>query len=341
MEALEARILGGMFGLPETCGCAPPFLTQDSLLLVNARSGISLLVELLSPAQVWLPSYLCASILQAASATRTRFYPVDGKLGVPDLNWLADVQAGDLVILVDYFGHPCDAACAAGAKAHGAWVLEDACQALLSTHMGRWADMVLFSPRKFLGVPDGGILIAKPELPLPFPKLDRPPAPWWLKALSAAVQRTEFDLGSQDRRWFELFQQLEREQPVGHYAMSELASSLLLHSFDYPAIAQRRVDNFQLLAGSLGSIALFPSLSPGTVPLGFPICVNNRDRLRQHLFEHAIYPAHHWPIQDIVPPQFEASHRLSAGILTLPCDQRYGSADMQRMAQLVLQALNA
>ncbi|MBN1888143.1 MAG: DegT/DnrJ/EryC1/StrS family aminotransferase [Thermoflexales bacterium] len=340
MEALKAPLMGGMFGLPAT-GCAPPFLTQPSLLLVNARSGISLLVELLSPAQVWLPSYLCADVLRAVRAARTRFYPVDGELGVLDLDWLADVQAGDIVILVDYFGHPCDAACAVGAKERGAWVLEDACQALLSTQVGQSADMVLFSPRKFLGVPDGGILTVKPGVRLPFPHLDRPPARWWLKAWTAVVRRSEFDLGSQDRCWFELFQQVEREQPLGHYAMSEVASSLLLHGFDYAAIARRRVDNFQLLAGRLGPIALFPSLSPGTVPLGFPIRVDNRDQFRQHLFEHAIYPAHHWPIQDVVPPQFEASHRLSAELMTLPCDQRYGSADMHRMAQLVLQALNA
>jgi hypothetical protein len=91
----------------------------------------------------------------------------------------------------------------------------------------------------------------------------------------------------------------------------------------------------------LGDIALFPGLSPEVVPLGFPIRVRNRDQIRQALFEHDIYPPVHWPIQGIVPAEFRDSHRLSAEIMTLLCDQRYSRQDMDRMAQLVLQELRS
>jgi len=56
------QIIGGMFGLEEILNpnsSAPPFLDNRSILLANARSGIALLVELLSPAHVWMHSYLC------------------------------------------------------------------------------------------------------------------------------------------------------------------------------------------------------------------------------------------------------------------------------------------
>lgn len=343
----EPRIIGGMFGLPTMSEshvrCTPPFLADNSLLLVNARSGISVLAELLSPTQAWLPTYLCGSMLQAVdgSATKIRFYEVNDDLVVPSLDWLADVQPGDLVILIDYFGFPCDSSCAIRAKEQGAWVLEDACQALLSAGVGQSSDFVLFSPRKFLGVPDSGILTLNCEADFPSINLSSPPAAWWLKALSATVLRREFDLHGGNRRWFELFQEVEKEHPIGHYAMSELSRMLLIHGFDYPAIAQRRVDNYRFLAERLGDIALFPSLSPEVVPLGFPIRVRNRDQIRQVLFEHEIYPPGHWPIQGIVPAEFRDSHRLSAEMMTLLCDQRYSRKDMDRMAQLVLQELRS
>jgi len=109
-----------------------------------------------------------------------------------------------------------------------------------------------------------------------------------------------------------------------------------MHSFDYSTIAQRRIDNYKFLARLLADIALFPNLSANTVPLGFPIRVKNRDRLRQVLFGHQIYPPVHWPIQGIVPQEFRDSLKLADEIMTLSCDQRYNRQDMKRMASIIL-----
>jgi hypothetical protein len=334
------KMIGGFFGLEEILSsdnCYPPFLMGKNIFLVNARSGILLLIKLLSPPNVWLPSYLCASIVETVekSETRVRFYGVTYSLEVPSRTWLDDVQQGDLVVLVDYFGFPCDYSCARQAKEQGAWVLEDACQALLSKEVGNYSDFVLFSPRKFLGVPDGGILTLRRESDFPHLDLQSPPAEWWLSALLATVLRREFDSYGGSRRWFELFQKVEAEAPIGKYTMSELSKMLLMNAFDYSAIARRRIDNYEILADKMSDLALFPDLSSNTVPLGFPIHVEGRDNLRRVLFDHKIYPPVHWPIQGIVPEEFEDSHKLASEIMTLPCDQRYDSSDMYRITELV------
>ena len=322
-------------------GSRPPFLAGHKVLLVNARSAILFLLEWLSTARVWMPSYLCGSMLLGAyqRGVGVEFFDVNHDLRVSSLAWLDGVRPGDLVVLIDYFGFPCESACAIEAKRRGAWVLEDACSALLSSHVGRCADFVVFSPRKFLGVPDGGILSNKCGLPAPRMELQSPPPEWWIKALSAGVERREFDRHGGDRRWFELFQEVEAEAPVGHYAMSELSRALLTHSFDYSAIARQRVANYRVLADMLWEIAVFPDLPSGTVPLGFPIRVKDRDHVRQTLFDHEIYPPVHWPIKNVVPSDFVDSHRLAAEIMTLPCDQRYGEDDMARMASTLLREL--
>lgn len=295
---VRRRIIGGIFGLEEAQGmngCKPPFLKGRDIFLVNARSGILLLVEMLSPHKVWMPSYLCDSMLQAVdkSATSLRFYEVNYDLSVPSLEWVDNVQRGDLVILIDYFGFPCESSCSIRVREQGAWVLEDACQALLSEDIGRFSDFVLFSPRKFLGVPDGGILTLNCETDFDRIDLERPPTEWLLKTLFATILRREFDIHGVGRRWFELFQEAENECPVGYYAMSELSKTLLMSGFNYSEVAQRRIENYHILTAKLGHLALFPKLSSGVVPLGFPIHVEKRDQVRQMLFDHGIYPPIH------------------------------------------------
>lgn len=340
----EHKIIGGMFGLAETLilnDSLPSFLKNRNLLLANARSGIRILLDLLSPHQVWMPSYLCNTMLEAidTETTTIKFYEVNSCLQISSLNWLDDVKHNDLVTVIDYFGFPCDLPWAECVKSQGAWILKDASQALLSDNICQFADFVLYSPRKFLGVPDGGILRFNYNIELNDIHLKHPPAKWWLKAFSASVLRREFDQNSSDPSWFRLFQEANAESPIGPYAMSELSQVLLKHCFNYSKIAQRRVENYQVLSKLLSNFTIFPNLSPKVVPLGFPMRVKCRDKVRQKLFEHQIYPPVHWPIPKKVPMDFKESHQLADEIMTLPCDQRYNTADMERMAQLANEAL--
>jgi dTDP-4-amino-4,6-dideoxygalactose transaminase len=339
----EPKVIGGMFGLEgisEVKHSAPNFLQNQNLFLVNARSGIRLLAELLSPPQIWMPSFLCNSILQAVKRMNVRFYEVNYNLAVVSVEWFEDIEPGDLVILIDYFGFQFDSSVAPPLKEQGAWILEDASQALLTDKVGLSSDFVLFSPRKFLGVPDGGVLICNQKIKDGEIELDSPPAEWWFNALKASILRRDFDREGTNRRWIELFQQTETEQPIGFYVMSDFSQMLLRYAFDYAAIAQRRVENYRILAETLARIALYPTLSDQVVPLGFPIRVKDRDRVRQALFEHEIFPPIHWPIQNIVPDEFRESHRLADDIMTLPCDQRYDCSDIERMARLIRKTLD-
>ena len=338
------KIIGGMFGLEHTSklnNSTPCFLNDQAVLLLNASSGLSLLIKMLSPPQVWMPSYLCDSMLKAADngTTAVRFYGVNYDLEVSSLDWIDNVVPNDLVVVVDYFGFPFDKRCADQAKKQGAWILKDACQAFLSQQLDPSFDFILLSPRKFIGIPDGGVLNLNHKIKFDSTTLERPPAAWWLKALSASILRREFDLYGGERVWFELFQDTETNFPIGPYAMSQLTQMMLRHSFDYPVIAQKRIENYQHLNSVMGSVALFPKLPDQVVPLGFPIRVKDRDRVRQALFDHEIYPPLHWPIHDIVPEKFSDSHRLAAEIMTLPCDQRYDLEDMEQIACSVWGAL--
>lgn len=336
-----SHIIGGMFGLkiePDVHRTAPPFLTKPHMLLSTARSVIALVVECLRPSSVWMPSYLCDVMLKAVDGSVVQFYPVDAHLRIASSEWIDKLREGDLVVFIDYFGFPTDSEMVHKAKEKRAWVLEDASQALLSSTTQPAADFILYSPRKYLGVPDGGILVLnRPELLMCDQQLSSPPPDWWLSSLQASVQRCEFDRFGGERNWFDVYKRVDREGPLVPHQMSELSKLLLQRHFDYSSIAQRRRNNYEILLERLDQFALLAYLPPGIVPLGFPVRVRNRERVRQYLFEHEIYPPIHWPIKECVPDRFHDSHQLSDEILTLICDQRYGRDDMVRTTVLFRQ----
>jgi hypothetical protein len=338
----HSHIMGGMFGLEidlradsSSAVTKPPILAGPHLRLITARSAFTLLARTLRSATVWLPSYLCGGVLDAfvASGTRINFYAVGEDLRISNDAWVAKVQAGDMVVFIDYFGFDASDPYGKQAKERGAWVVEDACQAMLNFHFSEYADYVIASPRKFIGVPDGGILLAQNGASLPSGNLPAPPPEWWLYALKASQLRAEFDRHGGDRQWFELFRKTDPHGPVEPTRMSELSSLLLDHANDYESIAASRRRNFSQLAAALPEFAMFRELPNEVVPLGFPVRVRERDSIAQGLHGHEIYPPVHWPIQDIVPKEFQASHRLAQEIMTLPCDQRYSSEDLNRLVQ--------
>jgi dTDP-4-amino-4,6-dideoxygalactose transaminase len=194
----------------------------------------------------------------------------------------------------------------------------------------------MVSPRKFVGVPDGGVLISNCHIVFDHIVLNEAPLEWWLESFSASMMRRAFDKQLiQERTWFGLFQKKEASMPAGYYAMSEISRFLLVNSINFDLIAEKRRDNYLFLLKALKHIALFPELGKRTVPLGFPVCVENRDEVRREMFSRNIYPPVHWEIEGVVPSRFQDSHWLSERILTLPCDQRYDAQDMNRMIDVL------
>ena len=338
----EHKIIGGMFGL-ELSGAEPPvsfsilprFLQGRHRLLATARSAFALLQRTIKPHRVWLPSYLCGAIIPAFDEPKVeiRFYAIDEHLHIFEEEWLAQVQHGDMVVFIDYFGFKLWDEWGKSARVRGAWVVEDACQALLNDRFSEHAHYVVFSPRKFVGVPDGGVLLAQGDAQLTANSLPPVPSEWWIDALTASIRRAEFDWGTGDeeRSWFKIFQKIEPTGPLAPTAMSELTAYILKHVINWDEVSHRRRENYRQLANALVEFALFPQLPSGIVPLGFPVRLANRDDVRSVFFSQQIYPSIHWPISGVVPESFTGSHRLAEQILTIPCDQRYDQAAIDRL----------
>ena len=333
----RAPILGGAFGLEAPVSPSRlPFSGANRQYFLNVRCALRALVHVLRPRSAWLPSYLCPALLEPfqSSGVAVRFYGVDEHLRVSNFGWLNEVCRGDFVIVIHYFGFPHSSFPAGAAKRSGAYIIEDSSQALFLPQQFEESLCALYSPRKFLGVPDAGVMASKGETGTESLTLEPPPGAWWNSALAMLLQRRDFDLTGRPSGWYSLFQQVESNFPLGLYRSSELSRAVLACGVDYAAIRARRRANYEALLDMLGEHALFPEMPEQVVPLGFPVRIGAtvRERVLRRLHAKRVYAPVHWKIDGVVP---------SLSLMTLVCDQRYSPEEMKFQAREFKNALEA
>lgn len=164
---------------PSDAALASPWHREGEVAGWLSRSTWSLaLITLwrksLAPASqvtVWVPDFFCNAALNALRQTGARllFYPLTSELA-PDLaacQALAENNPPDLFLLVHYFGKPVAMAPSRDFCAeHGAWLIEDAAHVLRPADtVGVCGDFVIYSPHKYLAIPDGAVLAVRPDGP--------------------------------------------------------------------------------------------------------------------------------------------------------------------------------
>ena len=338
---MRSRLVGGLLGIEEITNTPsedPGFFDGSHLRLTDARSGIWLLVELLSPKTVWMPSFVCKVMIEAVdkAGVPVCHFELDYDMRMHSTDWIHEVQANDLVIFLDYMGYPSHSDCTKQLREKKAWILDDASQAWPSNTQSNIADFTLYSPRKFLGLPDGAVLCFHNNSDLMTDvNLELPPQDWIMKSLAVVQWRRDFDRWNATNPWQELFKTVNDTFPLGPYQMSAFSHMMMTYGINFQHIANRRNANYVILNKLLHDIALFPNAPLDMVPLGFPIRVNNRQDLQDHLLNHNVTSGAAWNLQGVIPNRYKESHRLSKDIITLPCDQRYNEDDMVYVAETI------
>lgn len=313
--------LGGYFGLenfPAGDGIDP----GAGLQFASGRQALAHWLTARGIRCLHLPGWICPAVLDAASAADVT--PVFHQLG-PDLlpeSWPEpDRDAG--LLLLNAFGLLGDDLRAAG------WpddrVIVDDTMAFFQGSRGGVASFN--SWRKFLPVPDGATLYAE-GLAGP----DLPP----LAGDDSFLQQRAAGGAAAGRRAF-----LAHEEAVGAWpeaGPSQLAVDALA-SLDGEGIRRSRRANYARLHAALGADNTLPvtGLAEGVVPLAYPFLPAGHDR-HEALWSRRVWAPRLWGAD----PRLELSDRercLAVDLLPLPIDHRYGPADMDRLAALVLEAM--
>jgi dTDP-4-amino-4,6-dideoxygalactose transaminase len=306
----------------------------DSRAFATARAALAALLIARRITRLWLPAYSCRTLADGALAAGVdlAWYGTDDRLN-PDVTTVRTALAdGDAVLAIAWFGRPPDPAFQHLAADHpDLLIIEDRAQAL-DPRGGIDGAVRLYSPRKLLGVADGGILVGD-DLPQP------PTQPAWPDVWTANDARRADPDGLAPPDWFPDYQSRETGFDATPRRCSDRTLTALDH-IDLPREADARRRNWQALAGPLDRLALWSIPAPDFAPLAFPVVVADAAALVAYLADRRIWAARHWA--DLPSPEtFAAAYDLARRCVSLPLDSRYGPQDMQRVSEAVLDFVTA
>ena len=298
------------------------FPHSDGVCLNTGRNALEYILRSIPKIKrIWLPYYTCEVL----------FEPL-GKLGIPysfyeindclELKKWIDLNPDEYLLVTNYFGIK-DFYIRQLSQIYGAQLIVDNAQAYYCEPIA--GIKTIYSPRKFVGVPDGGIAFVSKGFDEEQFEIDCS-----YDRCSHLLKR--YDLGASGG--YADFCANSHElanQPIRR--MSHLTTSLL-SNVDFLTIRQRRIDNFNYLHQELGSNNLLSMpVGEGFVcPMVYPYYTNNPS-LKKKLIENKVFVATYWPNVMQCCKCTTVEYKLADRILALPIDQRYTTKDMQQIVK--------
>lgn len=291
----------------------------------SARAAFASFVGQLDVESVWLPRYICNTMIDALSeqGVELHLYDLTDDFGVKSevtLNW------GSVLLYVNYFG-VCDRQAHEVIDQYGADnVVIDNSQALFCEPFETLA--TIYSPRKFLGLPDGGLLYSND------PRIKQPE-----QRDSSSESRMAHLISRLTHSPESAYQQyLEAEQAISNLSIQGMSclTERLLQSVDYERVRTARARNALYLHERLGEHnQLNLKIDESYAPLCYPFLPNVKTTSKGELIRQRVFIPTYW--REVLGRVEEGSFEwnLVMNGLFLPCDQRYSKVDMKRLLNMV------
>jgi hypothetical protein len=292
--------------------------------------------------RLWVPDYFCQQVVAALvrPELELRAYPDHPLRRAPQP---PDARPGDAILLMNYFGlreQP------EALRRDGVGLIEDHSHDPTSAWaFSSAADFCVASLRKTTPLPDGGVLWSPPGHALPpEPRQTSQRQRTAAARLQAMILKAMYLDGHQvDKAAFRAFaERAERDLAVPSVSAMSMVSRAVLASFPIDAWRRARAANHTTLVDGLAGLGWGRILGPagrGGAPFSAVLVVDSPERregVRTHLVEHRIYPAVLWPLESPVVEVGDEARDLSRRILSIPCDARYDTADMQRIGEVLV-----
>jgi hypothetical protein len=304
------------------------FPHSDGILVNSGRHALEyILLSLGLVKKIYVPYFTCEVVLQPIQRLNIayEFYHINDKLEIAD-NIL--LHEGEYLLYTNYFGIK-DEYATDLANIYGNQLIIDNAQAFFAKSHLQCSQF--YSPRKYVGCPDGGIALAAD-------KLFNHNLPHGLSANKCAslLERTDGDISKGYTSFHNASAIISSENLT---QMSEITKGIL-GNIDYGKIIGTRRTNFNYLHGNLVSTnKLSPIISAKLLsiidcPMVYPYWTDDVT-LRQRLIDNKVYVATYWPnvLKWCQPTDLE--YQLTEQIIPLPIDQRYGQAEMDYILTLI------
>lgn len=310
----NVKEIGGYFSLDF-------FNTYDlpsGVMLNSARNALRYIVKVYDIKELLVPYYTCPVVWKALEQENVTpiFYHINSDLEI-DLPYLPEDK---YVLVNNYFG-------VKGryikrlATEYPKLIIDDA-QSFYAPKVG----LAHFkSPRKFFGLPDGGIALCDKWF-----SQDIPQGISWHRC-SHLLIRSDVDAQSGYNEFKKNDASLD-DEPIEK--MSNLTLKFL-SSVDFEYAKRRRLENFSILHKNLKNKNLLSlDLDVDDVPMVYPFLCKD-ENLRQKLINEKIFVAQYWPDIDVKCSRDSYELTLQQYLIPLPLDQRYDEFDMQRILEVL------
>ena len=295
----------------------------DGLMVNSGRNALELVLSSLMPiTRVYVPYYTCDVVLEPLDrlSISYTFYHLTPQLTLAHEITLGE---GEYILYTNYFGIM-DSYISQLEQMYGDRLIVDHAQALYAAPTNK----CVYSPRKFVGIPDGGIAYTdravKPSALEIDTSFDRCSHLLMRHDVGASAGYDDFRSNSAKLK----------HQPIRQ--MSELTRTLLA-SIDFADVKQRRIDNFRALHSCLceSNLLSIPPIDSFVCPMVYPY-YSDDPTLKQRLIADKIYVATYWPNVMEWCSNDDIEYKLATRIIPLPIDHRYGMKDMRRIINTIL-----
>ena len=325
----------------------------------SGRSALSIVLNLykedFSDGWFLLPDYQCWGVNDVFSSINCKYTPINKDL-ILDPNLLESaLEDNELkgVLLIDYFGltNIEKSIDLIKSRRPDIIVIIDAAMSFFSLlrYKEKYpkADAIIASPRKFLPVPDGGLVVTREEDLLGHIKnknqINQEQISAYLSASILRVLRKTANLGEElsqeiESIYLRLFQEHNSLFDNQINCISSLSMEIIKRS-NLDGLSNQRESNYKLMQNMFSDNEIQNIVEPvfSDIPspaLNYPVRVKGgkRDNLRSYLASKGIFCPIHWP----VPRKFNKhlgneALEISKEILGLPIDQRCDSISIARL----------
>lgn len=315
--------IGGYFEL-ELPHSQKEFIHSQCVMVNSGRHALEYILKSIEIqiTKIWFPYYTCEVALQPIEklGIKYKFYNINSSL---ELENEISLQDGEYIIVNNYFGIK-DDYIKKLANIYGERLIVDNAQAWYAKEIP--GINTIYSPRKFFGIPDGGVVACNGRINI----------------------ELEEDFSSQ--RCSHLLKRIDMNAGVGYSDFRTNSQSLctaplrrmsklshrILSSINFDQVKEIRRSNFQYLHNQLKMTNLLdiPDMENFECPMVFPYMTNDTT-LRQRLIDNKIFVATYWPnvVEWCMDDSLE--YKFAKNLVPLPIDQRYGTDEIDRIIDVI------
>lgn len=329
----------------------PKWLSKfgNVVLTSSGRGAITLLLHQLDTDKktVLLPAYICDSVIMpfVELGYECHFYDVEKDL-YANIDYLLNFENVGIFLHMGYFGFHTNSNLERVIncfKEKSTVIVEDVTHTMFSNYE-RFSenDFYVGSIRKWFGIPSGGFLASKLGMDnKPLHKHERfnQIRKEALLLKHKYIKTSELKL---KKKFLKRFSEAEEilDKDLASYSIDNL-STQLLNKLNTRELIKKRRQNYTYLKDNLEDVnsikILFKVLDENICPLFFPILIKEkRDQVKKSLIDAGIYCPVHWSIpKQIKVDKYKNSYEIYNSELSIPCDQRYGVEDMERIISAI------